>query len=98
MKLYGIKNCNSVKKAMDALTQKGIVFDFMDIKKINQDILYTWLKQKSFEELINTAGLTSKKLGLNKEKVKNLNEKELEKIVLENPSCIKRPIDRKSVV
>lgn len=36
--------------------------------------------------------LTSKKLGLNKEKVKNLNEKELEKIVLENPSCIKRPI------
>ncbi|PVX04936.1 ArsC family transcriptional regulator, partial [Campylobacter jejuni] len=37
---------------MDALTQKGIVFDFMDIKKINQDILYTWLKQKSFEELI----------------------------------------------
>lgn len=72
MKLYGIKNCNSVKKAMDVLTQKGIVFDFMDIKKINQDILYTWLKQKSFEELINTAGLTSKKLGLNKEKVKNL--------------------------
>lgn len=40
MKLYGIKNCNSVKKAMDALMQKGIVFDFIDIKKINQDILY----------------------------------------------------------
>lgn len=92
MKLYGIKNCNSVKKAMDALKQKGIVFDFIDIKKINRDILYLWLKQKSFEDLINTAGLTSKKLGLNKEKIKSLNDKELEKIVLENPSCIKRPV------
>ena len=86
MKLYGIKNCNSVKKAMDALTQKGIVFDFMDIKKINQDILYTWLKQKSFEELINTAGLTSKKLGLNKEKVKNLKNEKKKKPRTEAPA------------
>ena len=33
---------------MDALRQKGIVFDFIDIKKINRDILYLWLKQKIF--------------------------------------------------
>lgn len=92
MKLYGIKNCNSVKKAMDTLKQGGVEFDFLDIKKINSDILSVWLKQKSFEELINTAGLTAKKLGLNKEKIKSLTHKELEKLVLENPSCIKRPV------
>ncbi|MFQ6341652.1 ArsC/Spx/MgsR family protein [Campylobacter sp. VTCC 70190] len=92
MKLYGIKNCNSVKKAMDTLKQRGVEFDFLDIKKINSDILSVWLKQKSFEELINTAGLTAKKLGLNKEKIKSLTHKELEKLVLENPSCIKRPV------
>lgn len=48
MKLYGIKNCNSVKKAMDALTQKGIVFDFMDIKKINQEYFIHMVKTKIF--------------------------------------------------
>lgn len=92
MKLYGIKNCNLVRKTMDTLKQRGVEFDFLDIKKINSDILCAWLKQKSFEELINTAGLTAKKLGLNKEKIKSLTHKELEKLVLENPSCIKRPV------
>ncbi|AXP08701.1 ArsC family transcriptional regulator [Campylobacter hepaticus] len=92
MKLYGIKNCNSVKKAIDFLHEKDLDFEFLDIKKIGQEILSLWLKQKSFEELINSAGLTAKKLGLNKEKIKNLNNKELEKIILDNPSCIKRPV------
>lgn len=40
MKLYGIKNCNSVKKAMDALTQKGIVFDLWILKRLIK-IFYT---------------------------------------------------------
>lgn len=83
MKVYGIKNCNSVKKALDALNQKGIDFEFLDIKKLDESILNIWLKQKSFQELINTTGTTAKKLGLNNE---------LKSLILDNPSCIKRPV------
>ncbi|MCH5336023.1 MAG: ArsC family transcriptional regulator [Campylobacter sp.] len=90
MKLYGIKNCNSVKKAMLALEQFN--FEFLDIKKINKNILDLWLKQKSFEELVNTAGTTAKKLILTKEKLKSLSKEELETLILENPSVIKRPV------
>ncbi|MBM0636996.1 ArsC family transcriptional regulator [Campylobacter sp. VicNov18] len=92
MKLYGIKNCNSVKKAMDALNEKNLAFDFLDIKKIDKAILSAWLEKRSFQDLINTAGLTAKKLKLNKEKIQALSHDELEKLVLQNPSCIKRPI------
>lgn len=92
MKVYGIKNCNSVKKALDALNQKGIDFEFLDIKKLDESILNIWLKQKSFQELINTTGTTAKKLGLNKEKLANLNKNELKSLILDNPSCIKRPV------
>ena len=90
MKLYGIKNCNSVKKAMVALEKFN--FEFLDIKKIDKEILSSWLKQKTFEELINTNGTTAKKLALAKDKLKNLNKEELENLILENPSIIKRPV------
>lgn len=90
MKLYGIKNCNSVKKAMIALEKFN--FEFLDIKKIDKEILSSWLKQKTFEELINTNGTTAKKLALAKDKLKNLNKEELENLILENPSIIKRPV------
>ncbi|WP_276882711.1 ArsC/Spx/MgsR family protein [Campylobacter cuniculorum] len=90
MKLYGIKNCNSVKKAMIALEKFN--FEFLDIKRINKEILSSWLKQKTFEELINTNGTTARKLALTKDKLKNLNEEELKNLILENPSIIKRPV------
>lgn len=90
MKLYGIKNCNSVKKAMLALEKFD--FEFLDIKKIDKEVLVSWLKQKNFEELINTAGITAKKLGLTKDKLKSLSKEELENLILENPSVIKRPV------
>ncbi|WP_320661264.1 arsenate reductase family protein, partial [Campylobacter coli] len=41
------------------------------------------------------AGTTSKKLGLNKDKIESLSELELKNIILENPSCIKRPVIEK---
>lgn len=93
MKLYGIKNCNSVKKAM--LTLENFNFEFLDIKKIDKKILNSWLEQKSFEELVNTAGTTAKKLGLNKEKITSLESNKLKELILENPSCIKRPVIEK---
>lgn len=80
---------------MVALEDKNLSFEFMDIKKLDETTLNSWLKQKNFEELINTAGLTAKKLGINKEKIKNQNPTELKICILENPSLIKRPVIEK---
>ena len=60
MKLYGIPNCNTVKKARDWLAERKITVEFHDFKK--QDIeateLANWLSQIPHEKLINRAGLT----------------------------------------
>lgn len=52
MKVYGIKNCNSVKKALEFLDKKALEFDFIDIKKIDLGVLENWLKYKRFSEII----------------------------------------------
>lgn len=68
MKLYGIKNCGSVKKAMEFLKVKGVEFEFLDIKKIDEDILSSWLEKREIEDLPNFSGMSARKLNLNKEK------------------------------
>ncbi|TKX30529.1 ArsC/Spx/MgsR family protein [Campylobacter aviculae] len=92
LNFYGIKNCNSVKKAQDFLYNKKIKFEFIDIKKLDEKTLDDWFSKREIVEFINTAGITSKKLGLNKDKIANSDQNDLKQIVLEHPSCIKRPI------
>lgn len=97
MRLYGIKNCNAVKKGCEFLQNLGFGYEFLDIKKLDKTTLQAWLKEKSFEALINTAGLSAKKLKLNKEKVLHLSQslsgqKELEELILQSPTLIKRPV------
>ncbi len=60
MKLYGIPNCNTVKKARNWLVENGIVYDFHDFKKqgIDEATLTAWLTQIPKETLINRNGLT----------------------------------------
>lgn len=93
MRLYGIPNCNTVKKARDWLDINGIVYQFHDFKKLGVDTktLQNWLSQISDEKLINRAGLTWRGLGENiKQSITN-NEAAI-KLMLENTSIIKRPI------
>ncbi|EAI7262441.1 Spx/MgsR family RNA polymerase-binding regulatory protein [Campylobacter lari] len=92
LKFYGIKNCNSVKKAMDYLNSKQIEFEFLDIKKLDEETLDFWLSKRSVLELVNTAGMSARKLGLNKEKFQNLNQDEIKAMILESPTLIKRPL------
>ncbi|WP_373563818.1 ArsC/Spx/MgsR family protein [Campylobacter sp. 2018MI34] len=87
-----MKNCNSVKKAMDFLTQKQLTFVFKDIKKIDNNILNLWLLKRNLNELINLSSTSARKLNLNKEKLQSLSKEELFNIVLLNPTLIKRPI------
>ena len=60
MKLYGIPNCNTVKKARDWLESHHIAYEFHDFKKqgVSQQLLENWLMQFPHEKLINRAGLT----------------------------------------
>ncbi|PKO46093.1 MAG: ArsC family reductase [Betaproteobacteria bacterium HGW-Betaproteobacteria-22] len=60
MKLYGIPNCSTVKKARDWLDANHIPYEFHDFKKkgIDEATLNVWLTQQPWEKLINRAGLT----------------------------------------
>ena len=57
--LYGIPNCNTVKKARDWLEINDVGYTFHDLKKlgISQQLLENWLMQVPHEKLINRAGL-----------------------------------------
>jgi arsenate reductase (glutaredoxin) len=60
MILYGIPNCNTVKKARDWLDTHGVAYTFHDFKKagVSQALLMHWLTQHPHTDLINRAGLT----------------------------------------
>lgn len=96
MKLYGIPNCNTVKKAQDWLKSNGSDYEFHDFKKkgITAEKLNEWFSIFGWEKVINKAGLTFKKL--TKEEQAKINTPEaVVEYLLANTSAIKRPIVEK---
>ncbi len=91
-KVYGIRNCDTMKKAFAWLDGRGIAYDFHDYKKLGADeaVLRKWAAQAGWEKIINTRGPSFRKLP--PEKQANLSEKKAFALMLENPSMIKRPI------
>ena len=90
--LYGIKNCDTIKKARKWLKDNGIEYEFHDYKKqgVPEKKLRAWVKQVSWETLLNKRGTTWRKLDdTTKESV---NQKSAIQIMLDNPSIIKRPV------
>jgi arsenate reductase len=89
--MYGIKNCQTMKKAMDFLDSNNITFEFHDYKKqgIDQSTLNEWLKQKPWDDLINRRGTTWRKLS-DDDKTDIDNTKAIQ-LMIANPSLIKRP-------
>ena len=93
MILYGIPNCNTVKKAQDWLKANQIDFEFHDFKKkgITPEKLTTWFEIFGADRVINKNGLTFKKL--NKEEQSLINSpEEIIKYLTRATSAIKRPI------
>ncbi len=93
MTLYGIPNCNTVKKAQDWLKANQIDFEFHDFKKkgITAEKLTEWFDAFGWEKVINRNGLTFKKLS--KEEQAAINSPETAILYLiQNTSAIKRPI------
>jgi arsenate reductase (glutaredoxin) len=92
-KLYGIPNCNTVKKARDWLAQHGIAVEFHDFKKhgLDQTVARNWLKQTDWTGLINRSGLTWRGLP-EQRKQKVLDAPSALALMMEKTSVIKRPV------
>lgn len=97
MIVYGIKNCNTVKSAVEWLKRNKIEFEFHDYKKsgIMASKLSDWNKQVGWENLINKRGTTWRKLDEASQK-KVTNEKSAIALMLEKTSVIKRPLIEKN--
>lgn len=92
MKLYGIKNCDTVRKARKWLTDAGIPHEFHDFKSDGLDpgLLASWEQAVGWETLINRRGTTWRKLP---EQVRDtITAPSAHDIMLSNPSVIKRPV------
>jgi arsenate reductase len=93
MIVYGIKNCNMVKAAIDWLTKNKVIFEFHDYKKagITAAKLSAWCQQVGSESLVNKRGTTWRQLEEADQK-KVINEKTAIALMLEKTSVIKRPL------
>ncbi|WP_026950409.1 Spx/MgsR family RNA polymerase-binding regulatory protein [Algoriphagus mannitolivorans] len=93
LKVYGIKNCNTMKKAFDFLDEKGVSYEFIDYKKQkpSPDLLESFLKKTTLESLVNKQGTTYRKMD-DSQKVALEKKETAIPILVENSSMIKRPV------
>lgn len=93
MKLYGIPNCSTVKKARSWLEQHGIAYEFHDFKKqgIDAATLEDWLKQIPWEKLVNRAGMTWRNLD-DASKAAVVDNDSAIALMMAKTSVIKRPV------
>jgi arsenate reductase (glutaredoxin) len=90
--MYGIKNCDTIKKARAWLDTRGVVYAFHDYKTAGLDRkqLEDWTRDVGWEPLVNCAGTTFRKLA-DADKA-NLDEAKALALMLANPSLVKRPV------
>lgn len=90
--LYGIPNCDTVKKARTWLDGQGIAYQFHDYKKqgVDESALRAWVAEVGWEKLLNRAGTTFRKLP--EAERANIDGEKAVAIMLANPSAIKRPV------
>jgi len=90
--LYGIKNCDTMKKARDWLDKHAVAYVFHDYKTqgIDKPHVESWVRAAGWETVLNRAGTTFRKLpDADRE---NLTEKKAIALMLAQPSMIKRPV------
>jgi Spx/MgsR family transcriptional regulator len=90
--VYGIPNCDTVKKARTWLDGQGIAYEFHDYKKagIAAAKLKVWCKALGWETVLNRAGTTFRRLP--DDAKAGLNQSKATALMIEQPSMIKRPI------
>jgi Spx/MgsR family transcriptional regulator len=92
MTLYGIKNCDTVKKALAWLNQQGIDHQFHDFRKdgLDEKMLCAWIEELGWEALLNRRGATWR--GLPETAKEPLNETRAIALMIAHPAIIKRPV------
>ncbi|OLP45299.1 ArsC family reductase [Rhizobium oryziradicis] len=90
--LYGIKNCDTMKKARTWLDDHGVDYTFHDYKAkgIDRDSLQNWCSKMGWDIVLNRAGTTFKKLP--EDQRADLTEDKAITLMLAQPSMIKRPV------
>ncbi|WP_269913960.1 Spx/MgsR family RNA polymerase-binding regulatory protein [Acinetobacter sp. HY1485] len=94
LKIYGIKNCSSVKKAFTLLDELQLTYEFHDYKKqgIDADTLKTWLDAVGADVVLNKRGTTWRKLSEAEQQYALSSENALIETLIAHTSLIKRPI------
>ncbi len=95
IKLFGIPNCDSVKKSQKWLKNSGIEYEFHDYKKqgITKKQITNWCKNVGWEILLNKRSRTWKELSENDRS--NLTQTKAVTLMYQHPTLIKRPIVQK---
>jgi len=90
--LYGIKNCDTIKKAFAWLDEAGVAYTFHDYKKVGLEKpkLMQWVKLLGWKTLLNTQGTTWRKLS--EEDRADLTQGKAVALMLEHLSLIRRPV------
>jgi len=90
--LYGIKNCDTVKKARAWLDKNRIDYTFHDFRRdgIDKKLIQRWMSQIDWRELLNTRGTTWRRLP--ERQKQEINKTKAVNLMLENPAVIKRPV------
>lgn len=90
--MYGIKNCDTIKKARKWLDENNIAYEFYDYKKegVSAELADAFIQELGWEALLNKRGTTWR--ALSDEIKNNVDEKIAKQLMLENPSIIKRPL------
>lgn len=90
--IYGIRNCDTMKRAFAWLKDNRIDYEFHDYKKsgVSAAMLKSWISQVGWETLVNTRGTTWRKLS--DEQRAGMGEKKAQQLMQQQPSLIKRPV------
>jgi len=91
--VYGIPNCDSVKKARAWLTEQGIAYQFHDFKKqgVPEAVLTQWLDQCGWETVLNRKGTTWRQLAPEVQ-ARVIDAASARELMLSQASVIKRPV------
>ena len=92
IRLYGIPNCDTMKKARRWLDERGVAYSFHDYKKqgLDEALLRGWVAKLGWERLVNRQGTTWRKLPA--EVREGLDVEGAIAVMLANPSLIRRPL------
>jgi len=92
MIIYGISNCDTVKKAKNWLDSHNIDYQFHDFRKdgINKDIINGWLNTVAWDKILNKRSTSWRNLDASTQQA--INATNVVDLLVENPTLIKRPV------